>query len=185
MSGSGVMYYHEELKDLLHLLKHLPDTIPIGKDHDFEGFAVDGKAADELGCIKTVPISGANEIGSPADWSERAVGRMDNGKKAAGSTNWQGEWCPLCRLALIPGFIIFTSPFLIGMQEIHVIDTDAVANHWASFDGINDLPDINTVPKDQIPHILSQRISLKGFSPLLGELSLKSHNQLSVHENPS
>ncbi|KAJ6555719.1 hypothetical protein B0H10DRAFT_1208582 [Mycena sp. CBHHK59/15] len=92
--------------------------------------------------------------------------------------------CPLCRLALIPGSIIFTSPFLIGMQEIHVIDTDAVANHWASFDGINDLPDINTVLEDQIPHILSQRISLKGFSPLLDELSFESHNQLSVHESP-
>ncbi|KAJ6617251.1 hypothetical protein B0H10DRAFT_1327769 [Mycena sp. CBHHK59/15] len=33
---------------------------------------------------------------------------------------------PFCRLALIPRYIIFTSPFLIGMQEIHVIDIDAV-----------------------------------------------------------
>jgi hypothetical protein len=38
MSGSGVTYYQEELKDLNRLLKHLPDSIPIENEHDFFGF---------------------------------------------------------------------------------------------------------------------------------------------------
>jgi hypothetical protein len=55
MSASGgVTHYHEEIKDLLRLLQHLPDTIPIGDDHNFIGYAPDGKEVDEKGCIKTV-----------------------------------------------------------------------------------------------------------------------------------
>ncbi|KAJ6555717.1 hypothetical protein B0H10DRAFT_2201617 [Mycena sp. CBHHK59/15] len=140
------MYYHEELKDLLHLLKHLPDTIPIGKDHDFEGFAVDGKAADELGCIKTV-VRMRSEVlltDRNARWGAWITGRKQPGARIGKGNRTKGVWASQAgirgRLALIPGFIIFTSPFLIGMQEIHIIDTDAVANHWASFDGINHLP---------------------------------------------
>lgn len=37
MSGSGVKYYNQELKDLLRLLKHLPDAIPIGDAHNTVG----------------------------------------------------------------------------------------------------------------------------------------------------
>ncbi|KAF8174801.1 hypothetical protein K438DRAFT_1771383 [Mycena galopus ATCC 62051] len=54
MSGSGVTYYQEELKDLLRLLKNLPDTIPIGDHHNFIGYAPDGKEVDEKGCSKSV-----------------------------------------------------------------------------------------------------------------------------------
>ncbi|KAJ7837881.1 hypothetical protein B0H14DRAFT_3701639 [Mycena olivaceomarginata] len=55
MSASGgVTHYHEEMKDLLRLLQHLPDTIPIGDDHNFIGYAPNGKDVDEKGCIKTV-----------------------------------------------------------------------------------------------------------------------------------
>ncbi|KAJ7893768.1 hypothetical protein B0H13DRAFT_2527411 [Mycena leptocephala] len=60
MSGSGVTYYHEELKDLLRLLKHLPEGIPIGNDHNFVGYAPDGKRVDEVGCLKSVV---AHDIG--------------------------------------------------------------------------------------------------------------------------
>jgi hypothetical protein len=42
------------LKDLNRLLKHLPDSIPIGNEHDFFGFAPNGKAADQLGCLMSV-----------------------------------------------------------------------------------------------------------------------------------
>jgi hypothetical protein len=55
MSASGgVSHYQEELKDLLRLLKHLPDSIPIGNAHNFESYAPDGKDVDEKGCIKSV-----------------------------------------------------------------------------------------------------------------------------------
>jgi hypothetical protein len=37
------------------------------------------------------PIPGANEIGSLADWSERATGSTGKGKKAAGDLTWEGE----------------------------------------------------------------------------------------------
>ncbi|KAJ6522803.1 hypothetical protein DFH09DRAFT_1330392 [Mycena vulgaris] len=37
------------------------------------------------------PIPGANVIQSLADWSEKASGSDDKGKKAAGNTTWQGE----------------------------------------------------------------------------------------------
>ncbi|KAJ7040546.1 hypothetical protein C8F04DRAFT_1230889 [Mycena alexandri] len=41
-SGSGANYYHEEIKELLQLLQRLPETIPVGVDHDFRGYAPDG-----------------------------------------------------------------------------------------------------------------------------------------------
>ncbi|KAJ7738544.1 hypothetical protein B0H14DRAFT_3610640 [Mycena olivaceomarginata] len=41
MSGSGVIYYNEELKMLLRLLKALPDTIPEGDLHDFRHYVLD------------------------------------------------------------------------------------------------------------------------------------------------
>ncbi|KAJ6543470.1 hypothetical protein B0H10DRAFT_1970404 [Mycena sp. CBHHK59/15] len=37
------------------------------------------------------PIPGANEIRSLADWSERATGSTEAGKKAAGDLTWEGE----------------------------------------------------------------------------------------------
>ncbi|KAF8176825.1 ribonuclease H-like domain-containing protein [Mycena galopus ATCC 62051] len=61
MSGSGVTYYQEELKDLLRLLKNLPDTIPIGNHHNFVGYAPDGKEVDKKGCCKSVV---SHDIGS-------------------------------------------------------------------------------------------------------------------------
>lgn len=54
MSAGGVTHYHEEIKDLLRLLQHLPDTIPLGTAHNFDGYAPDGKDVDEKGCVKSV-----------------------------------------------------------------------------------------------------------------------------------
>ncbi|KAJ6522805.1 hypothetical protein DFH09DRAFT_1096975 [Mycena vulgaris] len=54
MSGSRVTYYQEELKELLRLLKHLPDAVPIGDDHNFLGYALNGKEVDEKGCLQSV-----------------------------------------------------------------------------------------------------------------------------------
>jgi hypothetical protein len=54
MSGSGVTYYNNELKELHRLLKHLPDTIPIGDQHDFIGYVPPQERVEFTGCIKTV-----------------------------------------------------------------------------------------------------------------------------------
>ncbi|KAJ6528167.1 hypothetical protein B0H19DRAFT_1083692 [Mycena capillaripes] len=54
MSGSCVTYYHEEIKELLRLLQHLPDTIPIGNTHNFEGFVPDEDRVHDTGCVKSV-----------------------------------------------------------------------------------------------------------------------------------
>ncbi|KAJ7246968.1 hypothetical protein C8J57DRAFT_1674439 [Mycena rebaudengoi] len=52
-ASGGPAYYHEELKELLRLLQHLPDTIPIDTTHNFLGYAIDGKEAEETGCVKS------------------------------------------------------------------------------------------------------------------------------------
>ncbi|KAJ7728550.1 hypothetical protein B0H14DRAFT_3618159 [Mycena olivaceomarginata] len=54
MSGSGITYYNEELKMLLHLLKALPDTIPEGDLHDFRHYVLDPIKMKDIGCAKTV-----------------------------------------------------------------------------------------------------------------------------------
>ncbi|KAJ7874159.1 hypothetical protein B0H14DRAFT_3437842 [Mycena olivaceomarginata] len=54
MSGSGVTYYNEELKMLLHLLKALPDTIPEGDLHDFRHYVLDPIKMKDIGSAKTV-----------------------------------------------------------------------------------------------------------------------------------
>ncbi|KAJ6560727.1 hypothetical protein B0H10DRAFT_1966841 [Mycena sp. CBHHK59/15] len=41
MSGSGPTHYSEELKNLLRLLKDLPETIPEGNTHNFIGYVPD------------------------------------------------------------------------------------------------------------------------------------------------
>ncbi|KAF8216794.1 hypothetical protein K438DRAFT_1953692 [Mycena galopus ATCC 62051] len=62
MSGSGVTYYQEGLKDLLRLLKNLPDTIIlIGDHHNFIEYAPDGKEVDKKGCSKSIV---SHDIGS-------------------------------------------------------------------------------------------------------------------------
>ncbi|KAJ6603174.1 hypothetical protein B0H10DRAFT_2440556 [Mycena sp. CBHHK59/15] len=61
MSGSGATCYNEELKELLRLLKHLPDTIPLGDDHNFIGYVPDPEKVVDTGCVKTV-VSHALEV---------------------------------------------------------------------------------------------------------------------------
>ncbi|KAJ6475159.1 hypothetical protein DFH09DRAFT_1109318 [Mycena vulgaris] len=51
MSGSGATYYNEELKELLWLLKHLPDTIPLGDGHSFIGYVPDLEKVVDTGLL--------------------------------------------------------------------------------------------------------------------------------------
>ncbi|KAJ6545840.1 hypothetical protein DFH09DRAFT_1321376 [Mycena vulgaris] len=70
MSGSGVTYYNEELKELLRLLKHLPDTIPLGDDHNFIGYVPDPEQVSddcEAGLAAVNEIDDSPESGSPLD----------------------------------------------------------------------------------------------------------------------
>ncbi|CAK5273903.1 unnamed protein product [Mycena citricolor] len=47
--GGGASYYSDELKELLRLLKALPDTIPIGTEHDFINFEPDPEKVVDFG----------------------------------------------------------------------------------------------------------------------------------------
>ncbi|KAJ6597809.1 hypothetical protein DFH09DRAFT_1071773 [Mycena vulgaris] len=42
MAG-GATYYNEELEDLLRLLKHLPESIPLGEAHNFISYVPDAE----------------------------------------------------------------------------------------------------------------------------------------------
>ncbi|KAJ7034322.1 hypothetical protein C8F04DRAFT_1395565 [Mycena alexandri] len=61
-SGSGANYYHEEIKELLRLLQRLPETIPVGVDHDLRGYAPDAGTVDETGCAKSVVAHDIEDI---------------------------------------------------------------------------------------------------------------------------
>ncbi|KAJ6596497.1 hypothetical protein B0H10DRAFT_2232500 [Mycena sp. CBHHK59/15] len=54
MSGSGPTHYSEELKNLLRLLKNLPETIPEGNTHNFIGYVPDPEKVVDTGCVKSV-----------------------------------------------------------------------------------------------------------------------------------
>ncbi|KAJ7227540.1 hypothetical protein C8J57DRAFT_1534991 [Mycena rebaudengoi] len=54
MSPSGVAHYDEELKYLVHLLRALPEAIPLGDCHDFIGYIPDPKKIAVAGCTQTV-----------------------------------------------------------------------------------------------------------------------------------
>ncbi|KAJ6557070.1 hypothetical protein DFH09DRAFT_1084420 [Mycena vulgaris] len=51
MSGSGATYYNEELKELLQLLKHLPDTNPLGDNYNFIGYVPDPEKVVDTGLL--------------------------------------------------------------------------------------------------------------------------------------
>ncbi|KAF8164516.1 hypothetical protein K438DRAFT_1775488 [Mycena galopus ATCC 62051] len=105
MSCSGVTYYQEEPKDLLRLLKNLPDTIPIGDHHNFFGYAPDGKEVDEKGCCKTVVSHDIGRSFVPRPGLEQVVEVLrslitGNGGPNALLTQWVDDLRHAARVAI-------------------------------------------------------------------------------------
>ncbi|KAJ7673239.1 ribonuclease H-like domain-containing protein [Mycena polygramma] len=54
MGTVGNAHYNEQIKHLYRLLKALPESIPVGKEHDFDDWVPDATALAAAGCVKFV-----------------------------------------------------------------------------------------------------------------------------------